>query len=76
MQAYFQEQKKRACWFCTEKKETVDYKEVSGLKSFLSEWGKIVPRRTNGNCARHQRQLTRAIHRARHIALMPFSEDR
>ncbi len=76
MKSYFQEQKKRVCWFCVEKKEKVDYKEVPVLRTFLSDRGKIAPRRISGNCAGHQRQLTRAIKRARNIAFMAFSEER
>ena len=76
MGAFFQEQKKRVCLFCVEKKETVDYKEVPILKTFLSDRGKITPRRISGNCALHQRQVTRAIKRSRNIALMSFAEER
>ena len=76
MKSYFQEQRKRACWFCTEKKEKVDYKEVPVLRTFLSDRGKIVPRRISGNCAGHQRQLTLAIKRSRNMALLPFTEER
>jgi len=76
MNAYFQEQKKRVCLFCVEKKQPVDYKEVSILKTFLSDRGKITPRRISGNCALHQRQVTRAIKQSRNIAFMSFAEER
>ena len=64
--------KKRVCAFCAEKVNTVDYKDVAKLRKFVSERGKILPRRITGNCAKHQRELTSAIKRARHIALMPY----
>lgn len=67
--------KRRVCSFCVDKVEWIDYKEVGKLKRYTSERGKILPRRTSGNCARHQRQLTTAIKRARIIALMPFTLD-
>ncbi len=67
--------KKRVCSFCVDKVESIDYKEIGKLKRFTSERGKILPRRTSGNCARHQRQLTTAIKRARTVALMPFTID-
>jgi small subunit ribosomal protein S18 len=76
VKSYLQEQKKRACFFCLEKKEAVDYKDVATLKTFLSDRGKIVPRRISGTCAGHQRQVTRAIKRSRNIALMGFVEAR
>lgn len=67
--------KKRVCGFCVDKVENVDYKEAGKLKRFISERGKILPRRISGNCARHQRQLTVAIKRARNVALLPFTID-
>ena len=67
-----QKKKKRVCSFCVERIYEIDYKDVNRLKKFLTERGKIMPRRTTGNCARHQRQLTRAIKRARILALLPF----
>lgn len=67
-----QKKKKRVCSFCVERIYDIDYKDVNRLKKFLTERGKIMPRRTTGNCARHQRQLTRAIKRARILALLPF----
>jgi len=67
--------RKRVCNFCVDKVESIDYKEIGRLKKFVSERGKILPRRISGNCARHQRQLTVAIKRARNVALLPFSAD-
>jgi small subunit ribosomal protein S18 len=67
--------RKRVCTFCVDKVESIDYKEIGRLKKFISERGKIYPRRISGNCARHQRQLTIAIKRARNVALLPFSAD-
>ena len=68
--------KKRICAFCAEKVNTVDYKDISKLKKFVSERGKILPRRITGNCAKHQRVLTVAIKRARHVALMAYVKDK
>ncbi|HHU33201.1 MAG: 30S ribosomal protein S18 [Zhaonellaceae bacterium] len=65
--------RKRVCAFCVDKVEAIDYKDVNRLKKFITERGKILPRRITGNCAGHQRQLTTAIKRARHIALLPFT---
>lgn len=68
--------RKKVCVFCADKKnKTIDYKNVNKLKSYISERGKILPRRITGNCAKHQRALTVAIKRARHIALMPYTLD-
>ncbi len=68
--------RRKACRFCVDKVEFIDYKEVKRLKSLVTERGKILPRRISGNCASHQRQLTAAIKRARNIALLPFTMDR
>jgi small subunit ribosomal protein S18 len=68
----YKPQKKKYCRFCSDKKLTIDYKNISLLRSFLSERARIIPRRNSGNCAKHQRQLTRAIKRARILALIPF----
>ena len=65
--------KKRICRFCADTKLRIDYKETKTLGHFITERGKIVPRRISGNCARHQRQLTIAIKRSRHLALMPYT---
>ncbi len=64
--------RKKTCLFCTEKTKEIDYKDVSKLSRFITERGKISPRRISGVCARHQRRLARAIKRARQIALLPF----
>ena len=66
--------RKKVCVFCGKDNE-IDYKDVAKLKRYVSERGKILPRRITGNCAKHQRALTVAIKRARHIALMPYVED-
>ncbi len=65
--------RRKVCRFCADKSLAVDYKDVRTLQSFITEGGKIVPSRTSGNCAKHQRQLAVAIKRARIIALLPFS---
>ena len=64
--------KRKVCMFCVDKVEAIDYKDTAKLRRYVSERGKIVPRRISGNCAKHQRQLTTAIKRARIIALLPF----
>jgi len=66
-------QRKKICRFCVDKSLTIDYKSFGTLQYFITERGKIIPRRISGNCARHQRQITRAIKRARNIAMMPFT---
>ena len=65
--------RRKVCRFCADKTLKVDYKDVRTLQTFITEGAKIVPSRTSGNCARHQRQLAVAIKRARIIALLPFS---
>ena len=67
--------KKKVCNFCIDKVEHIDYKDVNKLRRYISERGKIIPRRISGNCAKHQRQLTVAIKRARNIAFLPFTTD-
>ncbi|HHX72726.1 MAG TPA: 30S ribosomal protein S18 [Clostridiales bacterium] len=67
--------RKKVCAFCADKIYNIDYKDVSRLRRFTSERAKILPRRMTGTCAKHQRQLTDAIKRARHIALMPYTVD-
>jgi len=64
--------RRKVCSFCVDRATVIDYKDAGKLKRFLSERGKIMPRRGTGNCARHQRQLTAAIKQARVIALLPF----
>lgn len=67
--------RKRVCSFCVDKVEGIDYKESNKLRKYITERGKILPRRISGNCAKHQRQLTTAIKRARHMALLPFTAE-
>ena len=67
--------RKKVCTFCGEKSKPVDYKDVGTLRKFISERGKILPRRITGTCASHQRAITTAIKRARHIALLPYQVD-
>jgi small subunit ribosomal protein S18 len=67
--------KKKVCAFCVEKVNFVDYKDTAKLRKFVSERGKILPRRITGNCAKHQRVLTTAIKRARHVALMAYIQE-
>lgn len=66
---------KKVCAFCIDKATEIDYKDVNRLKKYITERGKIIPRRISGNCAKHQRQLTVAIKRARAIALLPYTTD-
>ncbi|WP_417910427.1 30S ribosomal protein S18 [Candidatus Electronema sp. PJ] len=65
--------RRKVCRFCADKQQGVDYKDVKVLRNLVTERGKIVPKRIYGTCARHQRQLTEAIKRARHLALLPYS---
>jgi small subunit ribosomal protein S18 len=65
--------KKRICKYCSDKALPIDYKDPQALRYFISERGKIVPRRISGNCALHQRKITLAVKRARNIALLPFT---
>ena len=67
--------RKKVCSFCVDKVEAIDYKDVAKLRRFITERGKILPRRISGNCAKHQRQVTVAIKRARNIALLPFTAE-
>ena len=67
--------RKKVCVFCGDKNNTIDFKDVNKLKRYVSERGKILPRRITGNCAKHQRALTVAVKRARHVALLPYSLD-
>jgi len=67
--------KRRGCSFCQDKVSEIDYKDVKKLQRYLTERGKILPRRVTGNCAKHQRALTVAIKRARIIALLPFVSE-
>jgi len=65
-------QRKRYCYFCKENIEHIDYKDISLLRKFVSDKGKIRPKRSSGNCVQHQRMIAKAIKRAREIALMPY----
>jgi len=65
--------RKKSCRFCSDKDLVIDYKDVKTLRNFVSERGKIIPRRILGTCASHQRQLSEAIKQARQIALLPYS---
>lgn len=64
---------KKVCRFCADKVTFIDYKDLRVLRALVTERGKIIPSRVSGNCAKHQRTLTRAINRARNIALLPFT---
>jgi small subunit ribosomal protein S18 len=65
--------RRKACKFCADEKLKIDYKDAGLLKYFIADRGKLVPRRLTGNCAKHQREIGRAVARARMIALMPFA---
>lgn len=67
--------RKRVCSFCVEKVEKIDYKDIPRLRKYISERSKILPRRVTGTCAYHQRELTQAVKRARHVALIPYTSD-
>lgn len=75
MQARRFRPRKKVCAFCKDKNKTIDYKDVESMKSFISERGKILPRRVTGTCAAHQRQVTLNIKRARQIAVLPYQVD-
>ena len=67
--------RKKVCAFCVEKVDKIDYKDTAKLRRYTSERAKILPRRITGTCAKHQRELTTAIKRARQIALLPYTSD-
>ena len=67
--------RRKVCSFCVDKVDHIDYKDAAKLRRFTTERGKILPRRIPGNCAKHQRQVTLAIKRARNIALLPFTAE-
>ena len=67
--------RKKVCSFCVDKVELIDYKDAGKLRRYITERGKILHRRISGNCAKHQRQVTVAIKRARNIALLPFTAE-
>ena len=65
-------QRKKVCHFCVDKVPFIDYKDYKTLRGYVTDRGKIIPRRITGNCAKHQRELTTAINRSRNIAMLPF----
>lgn len=67
--------RRKVCSFCVDKIDHIDYKDVTRLRRYMSERAKIIPRRVTGTCAHHQRQLTVAIKRARHLAMLPYVSD-
>ncbi len=67
--------KRKVCAFCMDKATAIDYKDINKLRKYVTERGKILPRRISGNCAKHQRMLTVSIKRARNIALLPFTTE-
>ena len=67
--------RKKVCVFCGKENNEIDYKDVAKLRKYVSERGKILPRRISGTCAKHQRELTSAVKRARNIALLPFTTE-
>ena len=67
--------RKKVCTFCIDNVKYIDYKDAKVLRGFMTERGKIIPRRISGNCAHHQRQMTTAIKRARNVALLPFTAE-
>lgn len=67
--------RKKVCQFCADKTESIDYKDVEKLRKYITERGKILPKRITGTCAKHQRELTTAIKRARQVALLPYISD-
>jgi small subunit ribosomal protein S18 len=71
----FKKARKKVCHFCLDKVEGIDYKDINKLRKYVTEKGKILPRRISGSCAKHQRKLTDAIKRARNIALLPFTTE-
>ncbi|MBQ2326719.1 MAG: 30S ribosomal protein S18 [Clostridia bacterium] len=67
--------RRKICQFCADKVEHIDYKDTAKLRKYVSDRGKILPRRMTGTCAAHQRQLTEAVKRARHVALLPYTAE-
>lgn len=67
--------RRKGCYFCDNESATIDYKDQKNLKRYITDRGKILPRRVTGNCAKHQRKITTAIKRARKIALLPYVND-
>lgn len=73
--AFRKRRKRKYCQFCADKTTDIDYKDTGKLKRYLTERGKILPRRVTGNCAKHQRALTQAVKRSRIVALLPFVNE-
>lgn len=71
----FRKQRKKVCALCSDKNLVLDYKNPDQLKKFINDKGKILPRRTTGACAKHQRDITLTIKRARHIAMLPYAQQ-
>ena len=71
----FRKMRKKVCALCNDKNFVLDYKNADQLKKFINEKGKILPKRATGACAKHQREITTAVKRARHIAIIPYSQD-
>ena len=71
----FRRPRKKVCVFCAERIDTIDYKDVEKLKKYVSDKGKILPRRATGACAKHQRDITLAVKRARQIAVLPYTAE-
>ena len=71
----FKKMRKKVCAMCADKNLVLDYKNADQLKKFINEKGKILPRRATGACAKHQRDITTAVKRARHIAILPYAEN-
>ena len=71
----YKQQKRKVCCFCVEKTETIDYKDATKLRKFITEKGKILPSRQTGVCSKHQRELARAIKRARVMSILPFKGE-
>ena len=69
----FRKPRKKVCMMCAEKLESIDYKDIDRVKKFVSDKGKILPRRVTGTCAKHQRKVVESVARARHIAILPYS---
>ena len=71
----FRKMRKKVCTMCANKELVLDYKNYDQMKKFVNEKGKILPRRATGACAKHQREITTAVKRARHIAIIPYTTD-
>ncbi|MDR7869792.1 MAG: 30S ribosomal protein S18 [Tissierellaceae bacterium] len=67
--------RRKICSFCADKVDHIDYKDINKLKKYVTDRGKILPRRISGNCSKHQREVTIAIKRARQVALLPYSAE-